>query len=316
VGDERGSARAGLIYGLAAYAIWGVIPLYFRAVDGVSSTELLAQRIVWSVLLLALVITCLGRWSDLVGTIRAPRMLPLLTASAFLLAANWLIYIQSVASRQVVQASLGYFMLPLFSVFLGLVFLRERLRGPQWVAIGFAAASIGYLLWTVDEIPWYALGVAVSFGLYGLVRKLTQVDGLSAVTVETLVLVPAALACLLWWGAKGSLVFGTRGRVLDVLIVSSGVVTAVPLLFFAGAARRLPLSTLGFLQYVGPTVSLLIAVALFGETEKWDQQKPCFILVWVGLAVLALESVLRSRAVVPPPPAPVPKGQQAATCPD
>jgi chloramphenicol-sensitive protein RarD len=294
VGDGRGSARAGMLYGLAAYVIWGLIPLYFRAVDRVSPTELLAQRIVWSVVLLAAVLTVLRRWPLLYRPLRSPRTLLHLTVSALLLAANWLIYIHSVASRQLVQASLGYFILPLFSVFLGLIFLRERLRPVQWLAVGLAAAGIGILVLMVDQFPWIAVGLAFSFGLYGLVRKVTPVDGLSGVMIETLLLTPAALVSLAWWAVQGTLEFGKSGPVLDALIVASGLLTAIPLLFFAQATRRLPLSTLGFLQYVGPTVALLIAVTAFGESVQWEK-KICFALVWAGLALLAAESVLYSR---------------------
>jgi chloramphenicol-sensitive protein RarD len=316
VGDGRASVRVGLVCGLVAYIIWGVIPLYFRAVDGVSPAELLAQRIVWSFVLLAGVLTVLGRWPDLVRPLRTPRTLLLLTISAFLLAVNWLIYIHSVARREVVHASLGYFMLPLFSVFLGLIFLRERLRRAQWLAVGFAATGIGFLMITIKEFPWIALGVSISFGLYGLVRKVTPVDGLSAVTIETILLTPAALACLVWWGSAGVLEFGRHDRLLDALIVASGVVTAVPLLFFAQAARRLPLSTLGFLQYIGPIVALFIAVIAFGEPVQWEMLV-CFGLVWCGLAVLAVESTLLARRLAPPPPfpEPVPENEPSAiTC--
>jgi chloramphenicol-sensitive protein RarD len=310
--------RAGLLYGLGAYLIWGLIPLYFRAVDGVSPAELLAQRIVWSFVLLAGMLTVLRRWPDFFRPLRSRRTLVLLTMSSLLLAANWLIYIHSVARRQVVQASLGYFMLPLLSVFLGLIFLRERLRPVQWVAVGLAAAGIGYLMWNVDKFPWIALGVSFSFGLYGLVRKVTPVDSLSGVTVETVLLTPAALACLVWWGNAGTLEFGNRHRTLDAMIVASGLVTAVPLLFFAQAARRLPLSTLGFLQYIGPSVALFIAVFAFGEQVNY-KTLICFGLVWAGLAVLAVESTLRARRSTRSVSATRPASNnepQPVTCPD
>jgi chloramphenicol-sensitive protein RarD len=318
VGDGRGSARAGLLYGIGAYIIWGIIPLYFRAVEGVSAEELLAQRIVWSFILLTIVLTILRRWPDLARPLRSPRTILNLSVSALLLAANWLIYIHSVESHQVIQSTLGYFMLPLFSVFLGLIFLRERLRPAQWLAVGLAAAGIGFLIYMVDEFPGFALGVAVSFGLYGLVRKVTPVDGLTGVTIETLLLAPAAAACLGWWWLNGTLAFGTKGAKLDGLVMASGVVTAVPLLFFGQAARRLPLSTLGFLQYVGPTLALFIAVFTFGEPFKWEQ-KLCFALVWSGLAVLGLETILRSRrpALRPATTAPEPEpDRQHVACGD
>jgi chloramphenicol-sensitive protein RarD len=311
VGDGRGSARAGLLYGAGAYFIWGLMPLYFRSVDGVSAGELLAQRIFWSFVLLTIVLTALRRWSALAAPLRSSWTLCNLTVSALLLAGNWLVYIISVATHQVVQASLGYFSLPLFSVFLGLVFLGERLRPPQWVAVGLATTGIGFLVFTVEAFPWIALGLIVSFGLYGLVRKVTPVDGLTGVTIETLLLTPAAAACLAWWGMGGELAFGSRGPRLDVLIAASGIVTAVPLLLFGQAARRLPLSTLGFLQYLGPVLQLLIAVLVFDEPLKWEM-KVCFGFVWSGLAVLAAESFLHSRrsAACPPLPNPEPEAHR------
>jgi chloramphenicol-sensitive protein RarD len=294
VGDGRGSARAGLLYAIGAYTIWGIIPLYFRAVEGINAEELLAQRIAWSFILLSIVVTILRRWPNLVRPLRSPRTLLNLSVSALLLAGNWLIYIHSVESHQVIQASLGYFMLPLFSVFLGLIFLSEHLRPAQWLAVGLAVAGIGFLIYMVDEFPGYALGVAVTFGLYGLVRKVTPVDGLTGVTIETLLLTPAAAAFLGWWWLNGTLVFGTKGARLDALVMASGIVTAVPLLCFGQATRRLPLSTLGFLQYIGPTLALFIAVYAFDEQFKWEQ-KLCFALVWSGLAVLGAETLLKSR---------------------
>lgn len=314
MGDTRPAARGGLLYALGAYFIWGVIPLYFDLVRSVSPLELLAQRIVWSFVLLALVLTVLRRWADLARPLRSRRTLLLLTASALLLAANWLVYIDSVMKRQLLQSTLGYFMLPLFSIFLGLVFFRERLRPGQWLALGIAGAGIGFLILMLDGFPWYAVGVTLSFGLYGVVRKVTPVDGLTGVTVETLLLAPAAAACLAWWGVQGTLSFGHVSLSLDALIVASGVVTAVPLLFFGQAARRLPLSTLGFLQYIGPTVALLIAVVTFGEPFEWEKQV-CFGLVWAGLAVLAIESVVQQRRRVPLP-TPVDERPQAAACPE
>jgi chloramphenicol-sensitive protein RarD len=296
MGQEREEARAGLLYGLGAYIIWGLMPLYFRAVDGVRPGELLAQRIVWSFILLVGVLTVFRRWSDLSRHLRSPRTVLLLTVSSILLAANWLIYIHSVIDRQVVQASLGYFILPLLSILLGLVFFRERLRPVQWLAASLAAIGMFLLILTIDEFPWIALGVAFSFGFYGIVRKVTPVDGLAAVTIETLLLTPAAGACLAWWATQRTLQFGSIDPLLDLLIVASGVVTAVPLWFFGQAARRLPLSTLGFIQYIGPSVALLLAVFVFGEPFE----KPkliCFGLVWTGIALLVGEAIVRQRQV-------------------
>jgi chloramphenicol-sensitive protein RarD len=283
-----------LLYGIGAYGLWGLMPLYFRAVEVVSPGELLAHRIVWCFLLLAGVLTVFRRWPDFARVLRSPRQLLFLAISAHLVAANWLIYIYGVNNKDVVQTTLGYFINPLFSVLLGLVFFRERLNPRQWLAIALATAGVGVFVAMVEGFPWIALGVAFSFGLYGLVRKITPVDGLTGLTVETLVLAPVATACLGWWALQGTLVFQSRNRGLDALIVASGVVTALPLLCFGQAARRLPLSTLGFLQYMAPTVQFLIAVFLFGETFPREKQIS-FALVWAALVVLTLDSVLRSR---------------------
>jgi chloramphenicol-sensitive protein RarD len=282
------------LYGIAAYGFWGVMPLYFRAVHDVRPIEFLAHRIVWCFLLLAGVLTVFRRWPDFARTLRTPRTLLLLAVSAVLVAANWLIYIYGVSINDVVQTSLGYFINPLLSVLLGMVFFGERLRRAQWLAVALAAAGIGYLLVAVDEVPWIALGVAFSFALYGLVRKVTQVDGLIGLTVETLWLLPVAGTCLLWWGVHGNLVFGRGGPVLDALILASGAVTAIPLICFGQAARRLPLSTLGFLQYLAPTTQFLIAVLLFDEGFPLEKQIS-FGLVWAALLVLTTDTVLRSR---------------------
>jgi chloramphenicol-sensitive protein RarD len=316
VGDGRASTRAGLIYGIAAYGLWGVMPLYFRAVNGVSPLELLAHRIVWCFLLLAGVLTVFRRWPDFARVVRTPDTLFLLALSAHLVAANWLIYIYGVSIERVVHTSLGYFINPLLSILLGMVFFRERLRPAQWLAVGLAAAGIGYLLVTVDEFPWIALGVAMSFALYGLVRKVTPVDGLTGLTVETLWLLPAAGGCLLWWGAHGMLLFGHGDRRLDALLLASGVVTAVPLICFGQAARRLPLSTLGFLQYLAPTAQFLIAVLWFGEPFGQEKQIS-FGLVWAALAVLTADSVLRARRPAATLPLPEPVAERhPVTCRD
>jgi chloramphenicol-sensitive protein RarD len=303
VGDGRGSARAGLLYGIAAYGLWGLMPLYFRTVDQVSALELLAHRIVWCFILLAGVLTIFRRWPDFSKTVRSPRTLILLAVSAHLVAANWLIYIYGVMNKDVLQTTLGYFINPLFSVLLGLFIFRERLRPPQWVAIALATTGVGFFVAMVDGFPWIALGVAFSFGLYGLVRKVTPVDGLIGLTVETLVLTPAAASCLMWWGMAGTLKFGNVSLQLDGLILASGLVTALPLLCFGQAARRLPLSTLGFLQYLAPTGQFLLAVLVFHEPFAWEKQVS-FGLVWAALIVLTADSALRSRRSVPPAPLP------------
>jgi chloramphenicol-sensitive protein RarD len=300
VGDRRESTRAGLFYGIAAYGLWGLMPLYFATVRAVSPGELLAHRIVWCFLLLLGVLTVLRRWPDFLRVVTTRRTVLYLIVSAHLVAANWLIYIYGVYRNDVVQTTLGYFINPLFSILLGLVFFRERLRLSQWIAIALAGAGVAVFVAMVDEFPWIALGVAISFGLYGLVRKVTPVDGLIGLTVETMVLTPVAAICLLWWSTAGTSIFGTESRSLDALIIASGLVTAAPLFCFGQAARRLPLSTLGFLQYMAPTVQFLIALFVFKERFPLEKQIS-FGLVWAALLFLTMDSILHSRRTPKPP---------------
>lgn len=295
MGENRQAAgRGGLAYGLAAYGLWGVIPLYFWLVRDVAPAEILAHRIVWCLLFLAVILTLSRRWADVFRALRTPRTRWLLTASAGLVAVNWLVYIHSVATERVLHSSLGYFINPLFNVLLGLAFFRERLRPAQWLAVALAGAGLAYLVWAAGELPWIAPALAVTFGLYGLVRKVTPVDGLTGLSVETLVLTPPAAACLLWWAAAGSSSFGHHGWRHDALLMLSGVVTAVPLLCFGQAARRLRLSTLGFLQYLAPSIQFLLAVCLFGERFRPEQQVG-FGCTWAALLIFTADSLLAQR---------------------
>jgi chloramphenicol-sensitive protein RarD len=279
---------------VAAYGLWGVIPLYFKALGDVSPLEVLAHRIVWCFVLLAAVLTAARRWPDFARSLRDRRTLALLVCSSLLVAANWLVYIHGVATHRVTQTSLGYFINPLFSVVLGMVFFRERLRPGQWAAVALAAAGVGYLLAVSGDLPWIPLALAGSFGLYGLVRKIAPVDALTGLTAETLILLPPAVGLLLCWGWGGVLTFGRGDVGHDGLLAASGVVTALPLLCFGQAARRLPLSMLGFLQYLAPSVQFVLALTVFGEPFRPEQQRS-FGLVWAGLALFTVESVLAQR---------------------
>jgi chloramphenicol-sensitive protein RarD len=285
-----------LLYGLAAYGFWGVMPLYFRAVQAIKPLELLAHRIVWSVVLVALILTVWRRWPDLMRSVRDGQLLRLLFASALLVALNWLVYIYGVSTKRVLQTSLGYFINPLFSVVLGMVFFRERLRPWQWIALGLATAGLGYLIFQLGELPWIALALAATFGLYGLIRKKTPVDGLIGMGVETMLLVPAALIGLAFGVTRGHTTFGTNDWLTDGLLLLSGVVTTVPLVCFGQAARRLPLSTLAFLQYLAPTIQLLLAIWVFDEPFL-PVQRISFGLIWTALFLITVDA-LRSRREV------------------
>ncbi len=292
--QAEGSA-SGLAYGLAAYGLWGLMPLYFKEVGAVRPEEILAHRIVWCVLLLAAVLTMGRRWPDFARCLRSGRVLGLLVVSSLLVGFNWLVYLHGVATGRIAQASLGYFVNPLFSMLLGMAFFRERLRPWQWVAAMLAAAGVLYHVGALGETPWIALALMSSFGFYGLVRKVAPVDGLVGVTVETLVLLPAALVFLAWYAASGKASFGLNGWWVDGLLLASGAVTALPLLCFGEAARRLPLTTLGFLQYLAPSMQLALAVAVYKERFE-AEHAVSFGLIWLGLAVFSVEFFLARRA--------------------
>lgn len=281
--------RQGYIYGLLAYGLWGLVPLYFSQVRVVPTRELLTHRIVWCAAFLAILVTLWRRWPAVARTFRSPRLFGLFTLSAGLIAFNWWMYIHAVETEQIVQASLGYFITPLLSVLIGRVVLGERMRPLQWTALAIAAVGCALLVWIGGEVPTLALSLAVSFSLYGLVRKKSrEVDALLALTVETLLMMPFALALLGVWGWEGALKAGTLGTRVDVFIVLSGVVTALPLLAFGQATRHLPLSSLGFLQFSSPTIQFLIAVLVLGEAFDADRALS-FAVIWIGVALFIVD---------------------------
>ena len=281
--------RGGLWYGLGAYTIWGFIPLYFRAVGQVAPVIVLGHRIFWSALFMGLVVSVRGEWPAIWPMLRHRRQLCLLATGAVLIALNWLLFIYSVSSRQVLQASLGYFINPLLSIALGMVFLGERLRGWQWVAVSIAALGVGNQALRSTGFPWLAMSLAGSFGFYGLVRKKVDVNSLHALMIESSLLFPFALVFL------AVLPAGTVPPAAWGILSLSGVITAVPLLLFGAALRRLPLSTMGFLQYVGPTLQFLVAVGLFHE--PLDAAKlSSFIICWLAISVYVADSLARRQA--------------------
>jgi chloramphenicol-sensitive protein RarD len=289
---EQADSAGGLAYGIAAYVLWGLMPLYFDMVRReVKPLELLAHRIVWSVVLLAAVLTVLGRWDSLRAALAGRRTRGLLLASSLLLAVNWFVYIYGVATQRIVHCSLGYFINPLLNVLLGVVFFHERLRPIRWLALLLAGAGVVYLMAAVREVPWIAFTLAGSWAFYGVIRKVAPVDALSGVMVETLYLLPPSVVYLAWWMQRSDSAFGRVSGQLDMLLVASGVVTTAPLLCFGAAARRLRLSTLGFLQYLAPSLQLLLAVLFIGEPFGRKQQVS-FGLIW---AALVLASVGRER---------------------
>ncbi len=290
----HGNLREGYLYGLAAYGWWGLVPLYFKLILAVPPLEILAHRIVWSLVFLAGLLTLLGSWRRLARCFTARSIFLKLCASAALIAVNWFVYITSVASARVQQSSLGYFLTPLVSVVLGMVFFGERLRRLQALALLLAAAAVLYLTIAGDEFPWIALTLAVSFGLYGLVRKALPVDGLVGLSVETILLLPLAGGYLIGLCTQDALELRRHGLGFGIVVALSGVVTAIPLMCFAQAARRLPLSTLGFLQYLSPSLQFVAAVLVFHE--PFDVHKGVsFVCIWTALAFFTWDAIVAYR---------------------
>ncbi|SOY39495.1 EamA family transporter RarD [Cupriavidus taiwanensis] len=282
--------QLGILYALLAYLIWGLLPLYIKSLPGIAPMEILLHRMVWSLVFLGLILAWRRQWAWLGQVVRDRRLLLSFAASAALLCANWFLYIWAVSANRVVDASLGYFINPLFSVLLGVVFLHERLRRVQWLAIAVAAAGVAWLTVAAGQLPWIALGLAASFGGYGLLRKTGALGALEGLSLETLLLFPLAAAALGWLFATGQDSFTHAAPGTQWLLLLAGPVTAVPLLFFAAGARRIPLSLLGLLQYTGPTLQLLLGVWLWHEPFP-AQKQVGYALIWLSLALYAAEGL-------------------------
>lgn len=279
---SQAEAGTGLIYGIVAYLIWGGFPVYFKAFGSVPPLQIVSHRIVWSVVFLLLLSFRPGRWNDIRHAMTDRRSLLILITTAILIATNWLVFIIAIEHGQVLQSSLGYFITPFVSVLLGLMFLKERLRRLQLVALFLAAAGVITLTVRHGSIPWSALILAVTFGSYGLLRKVVKTDALAGLTVETVVLAPLACGYLLFeaWHGEGAYLSGGIG--ISLLLMSAGIATAVPLLLFAAAARRLKLATIGFLQYITPSIHFLLAVKVYNEPFS-PAHLTSFLCIWAGL---------------------------------
>jgi chloramphenicol-sensitive protein RarD len=297
--NAQQNTPGGMACGLATFVVWGLTPLYFRALNAVAPAVVLVHRIVWSVPLLAIVLGARGAWPDLIRCLRSRRTLALLGSTSLLLAGGSLLYVYAVSSGQVLQSSLGYLLGPLFSVVLGALFLGDRLRGRQWAALAVSVLGLSYLVVASGEPPWLALALAASFAVYSLARKLIAVDSLVALSVEMSILLPAAAIFLGVTMLSGTAAFGRTNHEVDVLLVFSGVVAAVPFLLFGSAVRGLRFSTLGFLQYVAPALQLVLAVAVFGEPFQ-PVQAVSFGCVWAALLWFEVEGILWRRRVSMP----------------
>jgi chloramphenicol-sensitive protein RarD len=284
--------RTGILSAALAFLMWGLFPLYFHALAAIPPTQILAHRVVWSLLFLAIVLTVRGQWGWIAELRGRPRVIASFAASSLLLSGNWLLYIWAVNSGHVIEGSLGYFINPLFNVMLGYLVLKERLRPVQWAAIGIAAGGVLWLTWHAGHMPWIALLLAASFGGYGLLRKTAALGALEGLSFETMLLFPFAAAYLGWLALHGDNGFTATDASTQRLLVAAGPITAIPLLLFATGARKIPLSVLGLLQYIGPTIQLSLGVFMFHEAFTADRVIG-FALIWTALAVYAIEGILR-----------------------
>ncbi|MFI0791644.1 EamA family transporter RarD [Micromonospora rubida] len=287
--------RLGYLYGLGAYLLWGFFPLYFKLLQPAGPLEILAHRIVWSMVFVTLLLAALRNIGFLRALARRPRALAGIAAAAVLIAINWGTYIYGVNSERVVETALGYFINPLVSVLLGVTVLRERLRPAQWLALGIGAAAVGVLTVDYGRLPWLALTLAVSFAGYGLVKKQLGLPAAEGLFVESAVLALPALGYLGWLATAGGLRFGHVSAGHTALLVLAGAATAIPLLFFAGAANRLPLTALGMLQYVAPILQLGCGVLIFHEPMP-PARLAGFALVWLALVVFTTDALRHARA--------------------
>ncbi|HEY0164430.1 MAG TPA: EamA family transporter RarD [Sphingomicrobium sp.] len=286
--------------GVAAYGLWGVLPIYFKAVAGVAAIDIVAHRVLWSLPFLAMLLFITRGWGEVAQAIRRRRTLILLLCTAVLIAINWLLYVHAVTSGHILAGSLGYYLNPLVNVLLGRFVLKERLSWLQWAAIAIAAAGILALIGGALDQLWISLTLAATFATYGLLRKIALVDSVAGLTIETAVLAPLAIGWLAWGLALGEPNFGTTGAETQLLLLA-GVVSTIPLLLFTAAARRLPYSTLGMLQFLAPTLQFLLAVWIYGEPFG-TAHAIAFGAIWIALALYML-ALFRARGA-PSAPAP------------
>lgn len=281
---QNNTALHGVIFGLTAYGMWGFFPLFFRLLSQVPAADVISNRALWGCLFVALLLSAGRRWPRVLAALRSVRTLGWLVLAMLLIGANWLIFVLAVERQQVVASSLGYFLTPLVNVLLALVVLKERLNAREWLAIGLAVAAVGNEILVLGRLPWISLALAVTFGAYGLVRKKLPIDILSGLFLETLLMLPLAAAYALWQAQSGHAVFSGHDTTTLLLLATSGLLTALPLLAFAAAAQRLNLATLGMLMYINPTLQFATAVVHFGEPLQ-PARLVTFGLIWLGLLV-------------------------------
>jgi len=283
-------AGIGVLLGFVAYALWGLFPLYFHLLDDVSPVEIVANRVVWSLLLLVVLTGVTRQWARTWRAAHSARNVSMLALAAGFLALNWGVYVWAVVSDQVIEASLGYFINPLISVALGVIVLRERLRPGQWAAVGIAVVAVAVLTFSYGRPPWISLVLGFSFGIYGLLKKQVGAGAVESLTIETATLAPLALVVLAVMASSGEAAITNDGVGTFLLLAMLGPVTAIPLLAFGGAATRIPLSTLGLMQYFTPVFQFLLGVFVFGEAMSASRWLG-FLLVWISLVVMTVDGL-------------------------
>ncbi|HEV3425955.1 MAG TPA: EamA family transporter RarD [Paraburkholderia sp.] len=286
--------NSGVVYAFLAFTLWGLFPVYFKTLHQISALEILAHRMVWSMLFLFAVLTVRGQWRWLGPVLRDRRLLARFAVSAVLLSTNWGVYIWAANAGHIVEASLGYFINPLINVLFGLAFLGERMRRVQWLAVAIAAAGVLWLTWENGRLPWISLILAGSFAGYGLLRKIARLGALEGLTLETMLLFPLALLYLGFGMLHGGNGFVAASAAIKLLLVLAGPITAIPLLLFAAGARRIPLSMLGLIQYVTPTLQLLVGVLIYQEPFG-GVQLIGYGAIWAALALYSLDGLWRAK---------------------
>ncbi|QOS99310.1 EamA family transporter RarD [Brevibacterium sp. JNUCC-42] len=279
--------RVGVLYAIAAYTMWGFLPIYWKSVSFIPPGEILAHRILWSLIFAIVLVGLSKNWKRVMDFMKKPKSLLLFLLASVLISANWMIYIWAVNSGHIVETSLGYYINPLLNVALGMLFFRERLDFWQLISLLFAAVGVCWMAINFGQLPWISLSLALSFGIYGVVKKLIQTDSITSLTLETVPVALISLVYIFWLQSQGSGSFGIADWGTDLLLIGSGIATAMPLLAFASAAQRVSLSTLGFIQYLAPTIQLAIAVFLYKESFTHSHLLS-FICIWSALVLYTL----------------------------
>ncbi|CCO46750.1 putative Permease of the drug/metabolite transporter (DMT) superfamily RarD [Vibrio nigripulchritudo SOn1] len=292
--DEQQRSRQGVIFAVSAYTMWGIAPIYFKALEQVPALEILSHRVIWSFVFLAILLQAGRHWHSVVSVFKRPKTFGLLAVTGLLVGINWLIFIWAVNADHMLDASLGYYINPLLNVLLGMMFLGERLRKLQWLAVFLAAIGVLVQLVVFGSVPIVAIALAFSFGFYGLLRKKINMDAQTGLFIETLVMLPAAAIYVFFIASSATSDMSNNSLSLNLLLFAAGIVTTLPLLCFTGAATRIKLSTLGFFQYIGPSLMFLLAVLVYGEAFTLDKAVT-FGFIWGALLVFSVDGIRNSK---------------------